>query len=384
MDWSRHAHEMAGVVAPRGSRWRGPVADVPRHLFVPRWWSRASGDGPYWELRDGPADPERWLATAYSDQTLVTQVGGSHADHARPGERSKEPRPTSSSTLPSLVVRMLRHADVYDGADVLDVATGSGYSAALLSRSLGDSRVTSVDVDPYLVEVAAERLDGVGLRPAMLTADATGPLPGTYDRIVSMVSVWPIPPSWLTVLRPGGRLVTTMANTSLIITANGTDDDGPFAAIGRVEWDRATFMSTRSGPGCPARDRRPFDEIREREGEEVSRGRYPVIQVGWAWDLAAMFEVTAPAVEHGYEESEDGRRTALMVHADGSWARATGQGDEPPVVHQGGPRRLWGVLDDIRHRWVTEGELPVRGATAYVAPGGQVLLVRGSWRAWIT
>ncbi|GHH70507.1 hypothetical protein GCM10017673_22500 [Streptosporangium violaceochromogenes] len=239
MDWSRRALEMAGAVAPRGSRWRGPVADVPRHLFVPRWWSRASGDGPYWELHDGLADPERWLATAYSDQTLVTQVGGSHADHARPGERSKEPRPTSSSTLPSLVVRMLRHADVYDGADVLDVATGSGYSAALLSRSLGGSRVTSVDVDPYLVEVAAERLDGVGLRPAMLTADATGPLPGAYDRIVSMVSVWPIPPSWLTVLRPGGRLVTTLTNTSLIVPLGGRSPEGTGGEPVGESWGRS-------------------------------------------------------------------------------------------------------------------------------------------------
>ncbi|WP_327103461.1 hypothetical protein [Nonomuraea glycinis] len=40
---------------------------------------------------------------------------------------------------------MLRHGDIYDGAHVLDVATGSGYSAALLAHLLGDQRVTSIE-----------------------------------------------------------------------------------------------------------------------------------------------------------------------------------------------------------------------------------------------
>jgi protein-L-isoaspartate O-methyltransferase len=59
------------------------------------------------------------------------------------------------------------------------------------------------------------------------------------------VAVRPIPPGWLAALRPGGRLVTTITGTSLIITAGKTPDGG---ASGRTEWDRAGFMHTRSGP----------------------------------------------------------------------------------------------------------------------------------------
>ena len=125
--------------------------------------------------------------------------------------------PTSSATLPGLIVQMLRHAHLYDGADVLEVGTGSGYGCAVLAHRLGGQHVTSVDVDAYLTEVAAERLAGIGLRPQLMTCDATGPLPGAYDRIVSTVAVRPIPRA---ALRPGGRLVTTITGTAGIVTAD--------------------------------------------------------------------------------------------------------------------------------------------------------------------
>lgn len=57
--------------------------------------------------------------------------------------------------------------------------------------------MTSVDVDEYLVKAAAERLASIGLNPAVAICGATGPLPGSYDRIVSMTSVAPVPASWL-------------------------------------------------------------------------------------------------------------------------------------------------------------------------------------------
>ncbi|MEV5414108.1 hypothetical protein AB0K60_35400 [Thermopolyspora sp. NPDC052614] len=90
-------------------------------------------------------------------------------------------------------------------------------TAALLCHLLGDARVNSVDVDDYLTTTAARRLGELGLHPHVATVDATGPIPGSFDRIVAVVSVRPIPGSWPAALNPGGRLVTTITNTSLIV-----------------------------------------------------------------------------------------------------------------------------------------------------------------------
>ncbi|MQA87476.1 MAG: protein-L-isoaspartate(D-aspartate) O-methyltransferase [Streptosporangiales bacterium] len=381
MNWETHAEELAEQITNQGSRWRAPVAATPRHLLVPRWWDWP-GEGKC-ELRDGPADERAWIRAAYSDETLVTSVGGLHADHAQPGDVPSG-LPTSSSTLPSLAVRMYRHAQLYDGAEVLDVGTGSGYGCALLCARLSDQQVTSIDVDSYLTEAAGERLDAIGLHPRLVTCNATGPLPGVYDRIVSMVSMPTVPPSWLAALRPGGRLVTVIAGTSVIITANKTrDEDGSVYAEGRVERDWAMFMRARSGPNYPPGLEDMFTVARDRDGEHVSQGRYPIVKVTDAWELMSVLEVTAPGIQHNYEESEDGRRTAWMVHRDGSWARATAIGYDPPIVHQGGPRRLWDLLDKLRDYWLRHGYFQLHGAKVFITPSGKIHLARGDWRATI-
>ena len=156
---------------------------------------------------------------------------------------------------------MAQHAHLTEDSDVLDVGTGSGYGCALLAARLGAEHVTSVDVDPYLTAAAAERLDSMGLRPTVLTLDATGTLPGTYDRIIATVAVRPVPASWLAALRPGGRLVTTIAGTGLILTADKTDDGGAHGADrvgpGRVHaqpsWARVSAAAVGAEQGGPRR-----------------------------------------------------------------------------------------------------------------------------------
>jgi protein-L-isoaspartate O-methyltransferase len=383
VDWTPHADRLASEVAHPVSRWRPVIAAIPRHVFVPRWWSwSAPGTGfgsDIWELRDGPTSDDDWARAAYRDRSLVTQVGPLHADRAEQGDRPVG-MPTSSATLPGLIVQMLRHAHVCDGADVLDVGTGSGYGCAVLAHRLGDHHVTSVDVDAYLTKAAAERLDVIGLRPHLMTCDATGPLRGCYDRIVSTVAVRPIPASWLAALRPGGRLVTTISGTALILTADKTNDGG---AIGRIQWDRAGFMHTRTGAGYPRGLGEEFALVREAEGDQVSVGRYPVVNVVEAWEIWSMLGIVAPGIEHHYHQDDEGRRTAWMVHADGSWARATSVDGDEPTVHQSGPRRLWDIVDDIRYRWLREGSLPVYGATVTITPDGACHLTRGRWQATI-
>ncbi|MFD0255081.1 hypothetical protein ACFVGX_29710 [Streptomyces sp. NPDC127113] len=83
----------------------------------------------------------------------------------------------------------------------------------------------------------------------------TGPLPGgfgQFDRIAATVAVRTATVGWLAGLRTGGRWVTAVAGTSLIITAEKRADG---AAVGRVEWDltAAAPPPARAGtlPGGP-------------------------------------------------------------------------------------------------------------------------------------
>ena len=104
MEWQEPAARLAEAVTRPGSRWRRPVATVPRHQLVPRWFEANAGT---WEFRDGHADEHAWLEAAYSPtRSLVTRIGPVHADHAGGSEPVKG-RPTSSATLPLLVVMML-------------------------------------------------------------------------------------------------------------------------------------------------------------------------------------------------------------------------------------------------------------------------------------
>jgi protein-L-isoaspartate O-methyltransferase len=377
VDWEPHARRLAAEVTDPVSRWRLLTASVPRHVFVPRWWQWAGPAG--WTACDGQADKQQWMSAAYCDRTLITQLGTAHADYARPGDHPGG-RPTSSATQPGLVVQMYRFAGITDDVDVLDVGTGSGYGCALLARRLSSHRVTSVDVDDYLVKAAAERLASAGLHPQVSVCDATGPLPGSYDRIVSMTSVAPVPASWLAALRPGGRLVTALAGTGLLITADKTPDGG---AAGHVEWYRAAFMAARSAPDYPPALLEQFPDARNGDGEHVSTGRYPVLSIGNAWELYSMLGVSMPGIQDHYEETDHGQRTAWLLHPDGSWARATATADDPPIVHQSGPRRLWDTADDIRHAWLRDGKLPAYGANVIITPDGGVHLTRGRWQATI-
>jgi len=241
-----------------------------------------------------------------------------------------------------------------DGTDVLDVGTGSGYGAALLART--------------------------GHRPLTTVVDATGPLPGRYDRIVSMTSVAPIPSSWLAALRPGGRL------------RHHTDRNRPDRhrdqATGRRRcrpdrMERAGFMHARAGPDYAPDLLRAMPGALDGDAGDVTTGRYPVINTERAWELYSMLGVTVPGLEHHFQTGPDGKRTAWLAHPDGSWARATAIGQESPVVRQEGPRRLWDTADEIRHAWLTDGTLPAYGAAVTISPDGGIRLVKGRWQAEI-
>ncbi|MGW6145726.1 methyltransferase domain-containing protein [Streptomyces sp. NPDC055140] len=391
MKWEPAARLLAAnaVIRPE-SRWSKPLASTPRHLFVPRWWTRTSSpDGKQvWQLRDGASDTDAWLRDAYSDTTLVTRVGPHHADQAQPGQiltRERDRYPTSSSTLPSLILLMYRAACITNSSRLL-VTTGSGYGTALACARLGEGQVTSVDIDPYLVKAARERLAATGHQPRVEVCDLTGNLPeGLYDRIVSTVSVPAVPLSWLEALAPGGRLVTTLAQTGLVIVADKTPDGG---ATGYVAPESAGFMSARHGEDYE--DALPenapvWQSAQHADGETITTSRFPLMYVPDTWDVRSTLELLAPGIDHRQHTAADGTRTVYMLHEDGSWARATAaQRRDSPTVHQGGPRRLWDELERIRTWLVVDGDLPIRGAAVTIAPDGAATLSRSGWSVTVS
>ncbi|GLF95245.1 ATP-grasp peptide maturase system methyltransferase [Streptomyces yaizuensis] len=209
--------ELAAAVVreERADGWRQAVEEVPRHRFTPGFYLPADKPSPrgftWWEPVTAELDPERWLTAAYTNQSLVTQLDGDEPDWNNP-----EPRdggsPTSSSTLPSLVLRMWEDAGLAEGQDILEIGTGTGYSTALACERYGSDAITSLEVDNHRLEQAADALYGLGYTPDLAVADGLyGYWPSApFDRIVAACSVRTVPQAWIAQTRPGGKILTTL------------------------------------------------------------------------------------------------------------------------------------------------------------------------------
>ncbi|MER0482255.1 hypothetical protein ABR737_28620 [Streptomyces sp. Edi2] len=88
--------------------------NVPRHPFVPAFYRRQGERFIPWRITDG--DAEAWLDAVYTDDSLITEVDGVHAEQAAPGGVTGVP--TSSSTAPGLMADMLDALDVHEGDEV--------------------------------------------------------------------------------------------------------------------------------------------------------------------------------------------------------------------------------------------------------------------------
>jgi SAM-dependent methyltransferase len=271
---------------------------------------------------------------------------------------------------------MLHLLDPHPGLRVLDAGTGSGNSAALLAHRLGDDLVTSIDVDPYLVQAARERLATFDRRPTIEVADATGLLPDSeYDRIMATVSVRPIPPSWLEALRPGGRIVTTIAQTSLLIVADMSEDG---IARGRVHPDPASFMRTRRDADYPARLDDVYVAARDGAGDDTRPLTEPVPDLWSDWPLRWLYELDSPDIENRSATLDDGTQVVWLLSADGSWARAE---QANGIVHQSGQRRLWDDLERVRAKWGECGQFPLHEMSVELGQDRNILVSPD--RSWV-
>jgi protein-L-isoaspartate(D-aspartate) O-methyltransferase len=171
MVWTieQHARYTSDIIGEDGlsPRVLEVMRSVQRHLFV----------------------PERRRSLAYDDRPV--EIGY--------GQTISQP----------FIVALMTHL-LEPGPDhvVLEIGTGSGYQAAVLSPLV--AKVCTIEVIPELGEAAAERLAALGYANVE-TRIADGyhgwPDCGPFDGIVVTAAADHVPPPLVDQLKPGGRMV---------------------------------------------------------------------------------------------------------------------------------------------------------------------------------
>jgi protein-L-isoaspartate(D-aspartate) O-methyltransferase len=163
----RRLAERLAQAGVRDSRVLAAVEAVPRHRLVPA------------ELR----------TRAYQDASLPIGDG-------------------QTISAPSMVAVMSQALELSGDETVLEVGTGSGYQAAILSQLA--ARVISVERLPGLAARARRALDGMGITNVVVhLGDGTQgrPADAPFDAIAVTAGGPQVPAPLLDQLGPGGRLV---------------------------------------------------------------------------------------------------------------------------------------------------------------------------------
>ncbi|MFE9562064.1 methyltransferase domain-containing protein [Streptomyces sp. NPDC006487] len=227
--------ELTAAGALEDPRWRAAFTAVPRHVFVPYYYTgRGAGHERLWAEDPDPEQRARWLRGVYTDAPLATRL--------RDGEL------VSSSSQPSLMAKMLEALDVRDGDNVLEIGAGTGYNAALLCHRIGDGLVTTVDLDEEITESARAHLDRLGYHPAVVTGDGARGCPARapFDRILVTCTIPLIPPAWLGQCRPGARILAPLSTGLIALTVRDAD-----FAEGRFLHTPAYFVPLRGATAAP-------------------------------------------------------------------------------------------------------------------------------------
>ncbi|MFI1586169.1 methyltransferase domain-containing protein [Embleya sp. NPDC020630] len=341
---------------PQG--WENAFATVHRADFLPaRFWAWHSDSG-YTPAIDRNATGEHgrqaWDRAADEDLALVTQWDDGDHSGADPGNN-----PTSSASAPAAVARMLDALDIRGGESVLEVGTGTGYTAALLA--VRGCRVTTIEVDPEVAEQARKNLAQAGHADVtVITGDgALGhPDRGPYDRVHVTAGVRHTPRAWIEQTRPGGLVVMpwgtyyAAADWTTVLTVHD-----PRRASGRFT-DPLAFMKLRDQRATWPRTSFPDQWI------DSARESTPDIDVaditGTLYDPVE-FVIGLHVPDCVPRRLEDDESVNLWLYGrdvgagDSIAVAAFGDGYTPQAL-QAGPRDLWSEVQTAYRRWSDAGK----------------------------
>ncbi len=306
-------------------------------------------------------NPDRWAEVVASDLPLVTQV------------YDGTEMPSSSSSMPTVVAKMLGHLDVADGMRVLEVGTGTGWTAGLLTGRLGAENVVTIEADAGLAIDARVRLATMGRVPTVLAADGMlgHPAAAPYDRIHLTAAVQRLPGTLIeqtarggVILAPYGTAFCNGALARLTVADDGKSATGHFVEDVAFMW---------------VRDQRPDSGEFDVEDVRYSSSEIDPADIADSTDAAFAIGLRMPdlyrqSVSAPYDRFGTGRFEVWdgVSYAHGRLADWEGK----HAVSQSGPRNLWDEVTAEYGWWERQGR-----------PGldrfGLTVTVSGEHRAWL-
>jgi len=167
---------------------------TPRHRFVRRYREWGTKE---WQVVE-PESLAEHIATLYADRPL--SLFGNDDQNI-----------LSTISQPSLVLRMLDLLELKVGDRVLELGAGSGWSAALMGRIVGQKgHVVSLEIIPELAQNAAQNIASLGIANVqILTGDGAQGCDNSapYDRVVFTAGTFDLPHYFYEQLRDQGLLL---------------------------------------------------------------------------------------------------------------------------------------------------------------------------------
>jgi protein-L-isoaspartate(D-aspartate) O-methyltransferase len=161
----------------------------------------------------------RLRAEGISDLDLLTAVEQTQRSQFVPSQFADDAY--SSRTIPiecgsflegiDFAVRILHHLKLKPGQRVLEIGTGSGFTAAVMGRMA--ERVLSIDRYKTLTTAAQRRMESLGLRSVVIRqADGSAGMQGegTFDRILVTAAFNAMPRFYTDQLVSGGSMIAPL------------------------------------------------------------------------------------------------------------------------------------------------------------------------------
>jgi protein-L-isoaspartate(D-aspartate) O-methyltransferase len=349
-DLAERMQRYADGLVERGAISTEPVrrafATVPRHRFLPTFFYGAE------QLRlplGGETPPARLLDLIYANNSLLTHKG-------------QDGDPSSSSSAPTLMARMLEALQLRPGMRVMEIGAGTGYNAALITEITG-APVTTIEAGTLAAANATAALAELGLSERVQVAHRDGYCgdpSGRYDKIIVTCGIAGIPPAWLDQLTAGGMILAPIAHAGahpvLDVRAGGDIPTGRC-----VLW--ADFM-TAAGNLRPTElfHHQPHIPI-PAAGVRREESALPTLDDTHYNDRTFFLGIHDPRTTRAYLDLDDfdarHGATALVEDQSAVWAQTNGD-----IVAAGDPgttRRLRTRLIELSTAWEAAGRPAAAG-----------------------